>query len=167
VLLAVELEVCEGDVVSAENVELVRRLQPGPGVDIAAMFRDERAADSLLEGLAPLVHPDVEVGGDIGTERIAMTSADRGAPYAGLERLRAAWLQWLAPWATYRTEVEDVVDAGDRVVVLVRDFARVDPDAPEVSQKGASLWTVRDGKVARAEFYADRAEGLRAAGLAD
>jgi len=30
---------------------------------------------------------------------------------------------------------------------------------------GAPVWTVRDGKVARIEFYWNRAEGLAAAGL--
>jgi len=30
-----------------------------------------------------------------------------------------------------------------------------------------SVWTVRDGKVARARFFADREAGLRAAGLRD
>jgi ketosteroid isomerase-like protein len=154
--------------VSAENVDLIRRLQPGPGVDIAALFRDERAAGRLLEALAPLCHPDFEVGGDMGTDRITPAAAARcGVPYAGLERLRTGWLQWLAPWATYRAEIEDIVDAGDHVVVLVRDFARIEPTGPEVSQAGAAVWTVRDGKVARAEFYADRAAGLRAAGLMD
>jgi quercetin dioxygenase-like cupin family protein len=32
---------------------------------------------------------------------------------------------------------------------------------------GAAIWTVREAKVVRAEFYADRSEGLAAAGLAE
>lgn len=38
--------------------------------------------------------------------------------------MRTGWLDWLAPWVQYRTEVENVLDAGDRVLVLTRDFGR-------------------------------------------
>ncbi len=42
----------------------------------------------------------------------------------GLDGMRAGWLDWLAPWVQYRTEVEDVLDAGDRAHVITRDFGR-------------------------------------------
>jgi ketosteroid isomerase-like protein len=86
--------------------------------------------------------------------------------YWGLDGLRAAWLDWLSPWDSYRTEVEDVIDAQEgRVLVLARDYARPKGTDAEVYFSGAPIWTVRDGKIARIEFYWNRAEGLRAAGL--
>jgi hypothetical protein len=36
------------------------------------------------------------------------------------------WLEWLKPWVGYRSEIERVVDLGDDVLVLVRDFGRLD-----------------------------------------
>jgi ketosteroid isomerase-like protein len=33
-----------------------------------------------------------------------------------------------------------------------------------VEQRNAAVWTVRDGRIVRAEFYADRAEGLASVG---
>jgi ketosteroid isomerase-like protein len=36
-----------------------------------------------------------------------------------------------------------------------------------VDFSGAPVWTVRDGKIIRIEFYWNRAEGLRAAGLTE
>ena len=85
--------------------------------------------------------------------------------YAGLDGLRDAWLDWTAPWAAYRTEIERLIDAGDRVVVLVRDFGRRVGGAYEVAFSAATVWSVRDGKVVRAEFFPDRALALEAAGL--
>ena len=142
---------------SQENVELVRRLQPAPDVDVAALFRDERAATVMAEAVAPLFHLDFECVTNLPTEG--------RKTYVGLDGLRAAWLDWLAPWATYRTEIEDCIDAGERVVVLVRDFGRRDLSAPEIEVVGAAVWTASDGKLARAEFYTRRAEALEAVGL--
>jgi ketosteroid isomerase-like protein len=88
------------------------------------------------------------------------------ATYSGRDGLRAAWLDWLEPWASYRTELEDFIDAGEgRVVVLTRDYARREGMEAEVYFEGAPVWTVRNGKVARVEFYMNRAEGLAVAGL--
>jgi hypothetical protein len=43
------------------------------------------------------------------------------ATYSGLDGLRAAWLDWLSPGASYRTEVEDFIGPKEgRVLVLVR-----------------------------------------------
>jgi ketosteroid isomerase-like protein len=89
------------------------------------------------------------------------------ARYTGLDGLRTGWLDWMEPWASYRSNVEELIDLGDSVVVLVRDYGRRDPDAPEIEQIGGAIWTVRDGKIARVEFYARRDEALAGAGLAE
>ncbi len=85
--------------------------------------------------------------------------------YTGFEGLRESWLDWLAPWATYRAETEEAIDCGDRVLLLVRDFGRREAGSPEVKSDNAAIWTIRDGKVARAEFYADRGWARRDAGM--
>ncbi len=62
---------------------------------------------------------------------------------------------------------EDVIDAhGGRVLVLTRDYVRPKGADAEVNFMGAPIWTLRDGKVARIEFYRNRDDGLAAAGLA-
>jgi ketosteroid isomerase-like protein len=85
--------------------------------------------------------------------------------FVGLEGLRALWLDWLEPWESYRVEVEDVIDAGDDAVVLVRDFGRRAGMTVEVSVVGGAVWTVRDGRVARVAFYLNRSEALKAVGM--
>jgi ketosteroid isomerase-like protein len=79
--------------------------------------------------------------------------------------MRNAWLDWLEPWETYRAEIETLVDAGDKVLVLSRDFGRRTGMASEVELLASAVWTVRDERVARAEFFTDRAAAYAAAGL--
>src|SRR5436190_647523 len=145
---------------SQENVEIVRGLQPTGDMDLVALFRDEATAAALLETLAPFFHDDVEI--------VAPTFVSgQGARFIGLEGLRAGWLDWLGPWESYRVEIEDVIDAGDDVVVLPRDYGRRAGMAVEVSVMGGAVWTVRDGKVSRVAFYLNRNEALEAVGLSE
>jgi hypothetical protein len=52
-------------------------------------------------------------------------------------------------------------------VTMLCDYGRRELDAPEIALKSATVWTVRDGRIVRAEFYAGgRAEALQAVGLA-
>jgi ketosteroid isomerase-like protein len=147
--------------VSQENVELVRRLLgPFEQGDIVPLFRDDAIAAAMTAATESFITSDFEcvfVREDVGR-----------AAYLGPDGLRTAWLDWLEPWDSYSPGVEDVIDAGDgRVVVLTHDHARPKGSNAEVSFAGAPVWTVRDGKVARIEFYWNRAEGLAAAGLAE
>ena len=69
--------------------------------------------------------------------------------YAGLEGLRKNWLDWLEPWATYRSTFDEIIDLGDRVVILLRDHGRRKDMETEVELFGATVLTFREGKIAR------------------
>ena len=73
----------------------------------------------------------------------------------------------MEPWLTYRTEIEQALDAGDRVLMLVQDYGRREEGAEEVKVDGSGAWTISDGKIVRAEFFAYRSEAFKAAGLAE
>ena len=90
-----------------------------------------------------------------------------GRPFIGIEGLRAGWLDWLTPWATYRIEVEKAIDLGDQVLLLHRSFGRLEGSTQEVEFRGANLWTIRDGRIARLETYTTHEEALKAVGLAE
>ena len=132
---------------------------PGPDTDMVALFNDDSASGELMQTWTPLLDP--------GVVSVAHMPGAEPATYHGLHGLRAQWLDWLSPWASYRTEIEELIDLGDCVVAVVHDYGRREPDAPEVDLMAAAVWTVRDGRIVRAEFYADRAEGLASAGLAE
>jgi ketosteroid isomerase-like protein len=51
------------------------------------------------------------------------------------------------------------------VLVLYRNFGRLEGSAEEGKTDNAAIWSFRDGRLARAAFYIDRAEALKAVGL--
>jgi ketosteroid isomerase-like protein len=140
-------------------VELIRSLQPGPDVDLTELFRDDKLAEEMWAAVSAVFHDDfvslaVRPGGVQRSSR-------------GLDDLRAGWVDWLEPWDSYYTVIEDVIDLGDRVLVLLRDHGRRKDLDAEVELLGASIWTLRDGKVARVEFHTDRDRALKAVGLTE
>lgn len=140
---------------SEANVELVRAIHLGPDVDLVELF-GRGGESNLLSAIEPLLDEGFEAVGHGGV---------RYGPFQGVDGLRRVWAEWLSPWESYRTETQEIVDLGDRVLVLVRDFGRRAGIEEEVSQHSASIWTVRAGKLARADFYADRTQALKAAGI--
>jgi ketosteroid isomerase-like protein len=138
-------------------VEIVRALQPQ--ADIVALFLDEEAAIASTEAATPLFEPDFEV--------VLVRSDIERATYRGFEGLRSAWIDWLEPWESYRSEVEELVDLGDRVAVLVRDYGRRKGMEREVDAKGVAVYAFRGDKISRIEFHFDREEGIAAVGLRD
>jgi ketosteroid isomerase-like protein len=141
---------------SEENVEIVRGLQPQ--ADLAVLFRDDPTAAATIEAAAAFFEPDFE---SVFVQPVENSTA------TGFAGLRAAWIDWLTPWESYRTEIEDIVDLGDRVAVLTRDFGRRKGMEREVDFKGVAIYIFRGSRIARIEFHFDRAEGLEAAGLSE
>ncbi len=146
-----------GWAMSQQNVELIKRLQPRPGQDLVALFRNDEMQAAWVQLATPVFHRDVECA-------VHVIDAPAVAD-VGLDGMRRAWLEWLAPWVSYRSTLNQLIDANDRVVALVRDYGRRVADGPEVEMIAAAVWTVREGKVARIDFYADRAAALEAVGL--
>ena len=97
-------------------------------------------------------------------------STFRGWPerktYEGVEGTTEFIADWTAAWEDWRLEVEDLLDAGDEVVAIVRQSGRSKTTGLPVDMRFAQLWTLSDGKQTRMRMYADPEEALRAAGLA-
>ena len=141
---------------SRENVELVVELAPGADVDLVPFLRDDRAWAALVA--RAVLDPEFEAFGTvIGTER----------PYLGAEGLREFLLDWVAPWDSYRSELERTIDLGERVLALYRAFGRGVGSTHEIESRNAWIWTFRDGKVTRITGYANAADALAAVGLTE
>ena len=143
---------------SQENVELVLGSIPASNVDIAPFFRDDEMWARLAAAWTRFLHSDFQCTAALfGSEK---------SYFVGIDGFRALWLDWLAPWETYRAEPEKAIDLGDRVLWLGLDFGCRKGSAEEVRAKIGVVWTFRDGKVVRWDGYADRDEALKAVGLA-
>jgi ketosteroid isomerase-like protein len=85
----------------------------------------------------------------------------------GPDEMRAFYREMDATWAGGASvEVEDLIDAGDKVLVLIRFGGRGKASGVDVEALVWNLWTFRDGKpVVWTYFGDDRADALEAAGL--
>jgi len=150
--------ICGAGTLSAENVELVRSLQPASDIDLAALVSDDDVARLWRERAEHLFDPSVEVS--------FRFPGMAPVTYLELPGLRSAWRDWLRRWVSYRVDIDDLIDAGDRVVVMHSDYAQREPGTREVVRQRAAVWTIRDGCVTHVDFYLRRAEALTAVGLA-
>jgi ketosteroid isomerase-like protein len=142
------------------NLELAARLNellPASAYDWVAAMNDEQEVERRIEGLRELSWPDLEIvmvgpGGFSGTFR-------------GAEGFRDAWKDWLGPFETYSVEIEEIREAGDHVIVLVRHTATVTGSDAPMDGTAAGIMTFRDGRLSRMEFNLDRDAAIRSVGL--
>jgi uncharacterized protein len=67
---------------------------------------------------------------------------------------------WLSGWEEWRAEAEEYVEMGDYIVVLATYHGRGRGSGVEISQEGAHVFKLRDGKVVRLEIFASREKAL-------
>jgi uncharacterized protein len=134
--------------VSRESVELVESAFEAWNRGDVAGFADHAADDVVW----------LEVSGWVEQE---------GREVLGRERLERNLVGLLDAWESYRLELEEVHEAGDRVVAVVRELARGRASGVEVDSLWGYLISVVDGKLKRVEAYRDPAAALAAAGLGE
>jgi len=93
---------------------------------------------------------------------LVVTSLER---YHGLAGVVEEAQRWERMWTDYRFEVEDLVDAGDKVVLLYHQSGRSKTSGVELEERAGWVYTLREGKIARVEMFQDRELAFRAAGL--
>lgn len=111
-----------------------------------------------LQRVLATLRPDFE--GRVAPELSAEPDTYRG--HEGIERYFESFRE---AFERITFAAEELVDAGDAVVVAMRMTAVGKLTGIEVEQRNAGVWTVLDGKVARVDTYASFSDALRAAGL--
>ena len=132
---------------SEENVELVR------GAIEAAFRNDWAAASDACDPSATWVEMP-SLGPDAAT-------------YVGIEEVRGAIQSWTEMWGEYAAEVSRYADAGDDVVVLIRERGHGGISGAAVERELGEVWTLRRGKITRVRLYGSWMEALEAAGLSE
>ena len=128
---------------SAENVEIVRRL-----------FDDfnRRDFDAALEKVAA----DVDWGEPPDLP-------DSVGAYQGHEGMVKGFATFMGAWEELRVDPEEVVERGERVVVMTRWVGRSKGTGIEVDQRIAQVFDLRDGKVVKVRQFRELPDALAAA----
>jgi ketosteroid isomerase-like protein len=138
---------------SHENVEIVRR-----GIESfnrwaarpVEPFHQDPDVESLL-------HPDVEF------------HTYPNSPEAGVYRGRDAVIEYnqrlFEQFASVRIEPQELLPAGDRVVVISRQHAVPKAGQATMVVQVVEVWTIRDGLLAERRTFSTRDEALEAVGL--
>jgi ketosteroid isomerase-like protein len=86
---------------------------------------------------------------------------------AGRERVLGLLREFAAAFEDWRIEPEEIIDAGEQVVAVVRDGGRLRETGDEVYNRFTNLWTFRSGMVTRWKTFTDRGQAFDAAGLSE
>ncbi len=88
--------------------------------------------------------------------------------YRGHEGLARFFREYRDPWAAIEDQCEELIDAGDCVISIVRSRARGKVSGADVeSSYQAGVWTLRQGKIVHVAWFTRRADALEAAGLSE
>jgi ketosteroid isomerase-like protein len=129
---------------SEENVEIIRGIY-----------------DDWLSGSMALDKFDPEIA------MVESHTIPGAASAYGIDAVRRYMESFAKYWDEIRFEPQEYIDAGDQVVVVARLVGRGKSSGVEVARTWAYVWTLRAKKALRMDGYTDRAEALRAAGLAE
>jgi ketosteroid isomerase-like protein len=129
---------------SQDNVAIVRRIY-------ASWAPGSSPADSNL------LHPDIEWV----NPRDALEPGTR----KGVDAFISITEELDDRFRDFRMEVERFIDVGDRVVVIATMRGQGTGSGVEVENRHGSVWTIRDGKAVRFEWFHEPAHALEAVGL--
>ena len=114
-----------------------------------------RDTDALFE----LYDPEIE------WDQSGYPAADVGGVCHGHEGVRRFFRDWLASFDGYYARADEFIDAGEAVVVSIRQGATGKDSGVEVEMRPYwQVFRLRDGLVVRVEPYADEVEAFAAVG---
>lgn len=125
---------------SQDNIELVRRIYA-----------------AWNEGFAGLLDAEIEWVNPPG--------AVEGGTRRGIQSFTAAARSVSDTFEGSRVDFDEFIDAGDRVVVLGTLRGRGRGSGVDVERRQGYVWTIRDGKAVRFEWFPEQQQALDAAGL--
>ena len=141
---------------SQENVEIARRVYATTSAAVEALAAGADASDA--PEYWDLFDPNVVI--------VEIAELPDAATYRGLDQMRR-WLQgWVDIFDEISVEPQDFVPVGDFVLVPTRQRFHSKAGI-DVEQDITQVLQLRDGRVIHATGYRDRANALKAVGLAE
>jgi len=141
---------------SSDNVELLKAALPDE-MDFAEVLRSD-------DPVAVFKNPEA-LDPDLAVSFSAGQAGGEPTYFEGIAGLVEGWLDWLEPWDSYLLRFEDYLDAGDKVVIDATVKARSARFDVLVEHAPSSVWTLRDRRIVAVDFFLDRTEARRFAGV--
>ena len=135
---------------SQANVDVVRRLYD------AAARRDE---------VIPFEVYAEDIIWDISNSRRALLAMK--PVYHGHDGVRQYWRETTSAFGEIDFEVEELIDAGDRVLAVIREREIGRTSRAPVETTHLAVFTLSGGKIIQMQVFDDREQALEAAGLAE
>ena len=110
-----------------------------------------------MAALLPFMDPDIEY--------VNPDNAIDSGTRLGHDGMRQVVRSLDGAFAEYTHELHELVDAGDKVLAYTTFKACGRDSGAWVEVPEQHVWTLRDGKIVRLEWYHDEAAARRAAGL--
>src|SRR5690348_9646287 len=127
---------------SQDNVEIVR------GSYEAYVAGDMESALTALDPEIEIYDHDIPDSGE----------------YRGVEGMFRWLADWETSWESWRWDAEEFVDAGERVVAVLRVHAKGRGSGADVERLDGAVWTLQNGKCIRLDYYGSKHEALEAVG---
>ena len=143
----------------AELEALYRTALPD-GTDVAHIAHDDAIWDAYTQASAAIYAPDFVYEDNVMPDH-------HGETYRGFEGYRKAVATFTEPFAEMIYELERLVGAGDRVVLVYRVQATARQTGIRFDQKVGYVLSFRGGLISHMRAYFDPGEALRAVGLED
>jgi len=90
---------------------------------------------------------------------------DAKESYRGLDGFMKWQADWEASWANWQWKPQEFIDAGDRVIAVLKVNATGRGSGVDVERVDAAVLTLRGGKCIRLDYYGSKAVALKAVGL--
>lgn len=125
----------------------MRAIAPADGSDLVELFGRPRGFST--GGL---------VAGDAPIRFVARSAETSGVGPAGFFE---TWADWLEPWESYRIYNDEILDRGDRVVLLVRLRGVTKRGGVELEEEAGAIFHFDGDEVTEIEFRLEPHEALR------
>jgi ketosteroid isomerase-like protein len=87
--------------------------------------------------------------------------------YEGWDGVMEYLVNWYSQWEDYEGEPVEFLDAGDQVLVVMRERGRLERDRLEVEQEFSHSFKLREGSVVEWRMYDSHEQALEAVGLSE
>jgi ketosteroid isomerase-like protein len=136
---------------SQENVEVTRRA-----------FKQWLDGGGKVEAIPVEAYAE-----DVEWDLSAYPLVDLPSRGSGREQLLNTFAQYFAGWKNYKPEVNEFIDAGENVIVVLHEKASIADSDVELERDVFQVWTLRDGLVVKWRVFETREDALEAVGLSE